>query len=52
MLWPIKVDLISKKRTCKQNLIRLNSFNSGKIDFTLLIEVIILYVEPIIINIR
>lgn len=42
----MKVNLISKKRGHKQNSVKLNGYNSGKIVFILLTEVIALYIGP------
>ena len=42
----MEVDLILKKKDCKQNLIGSNSSNSGKVILTLLRKVITLQIEP------
>ncbi len=52
MLLATEVNLISKKKGCKQNLIRFSDSNNGKVVFKLLTKVIILYVELIIIDMR
>lgn len=52
MLLPIKVDLISKKRGCKQNFIEPGSFNDGKIVLALLTKIVAFYIRPTSIDIR
>ena len=52
MLLLIEVDLISKKRKYKQNLVLPGSFGNGKIVFILLTKIIILYVKLTIINVK
>ena len=52
MLLLIKVNLISKKKNCKKNYIKLGSFSSGKVVFIQLIKIITLHIRPIIINVR
>lgn len=52
MLLSLTVNLISKKKICKQNLVKFNGFSDGKIVFTLLTEVITLPVRSTTINIR
>lgn len=48
----MEVDLILRKKDCKQNLIKSNDSNSGKVIFTLLKEVIPLQIEPITIDVN
>ena len=52
MLLLAEVDLISKKRGYKRNLVWLGDFYNGKIVFTLLLKVITLYVGPTVVDIR
>lgn len=52
ILLPMEVDLISKNRGHKRNLVWHVIFSDGKIFFILLIEVITLYLKPTAINIR
>lgn len=40
----MEVDLILKKKGCKQDLIRLGSSSRSKVVFALLIEVVVLYI--------
>ncbi len=47
----MKVDPIPKKKDCKWNSIWLSSSSNGKVVFTLLIEVIILHIGPIVIDV-
>lgn len=44
ILLPVKTDPVLEKRYSKKNLVSLSSFNGSKIVFTLLIEVVALYV--------
>lgn len=48
----VEIDTISKKRGYKQNSIKLNSSNGSKIVFALLTEIIILYMELTMIDVR
>ncbi len=43
MLLLIEVDLILKKRDCKQNLVRLGNSGNGKVVLTLLTKVVTFY---------
>ncbi len=52
MLLLIEVDLISKKKSCKRNLIKFSGFSGGKVVFTLLTEVVIFYMELTTIDVR
>ena len=48
----MEVDLISKKKDHKQNLVKSNDFNNGKIIFILLTKVVIFFIGPNTINIK
>ncbi len=52
MLLPVEIDLISKKRDCKRNSIWLGGSSDDKVVFTLLAEVITLYVRPTTIKVQ
>ena len=52
MLLLTEVDLISKKRGCKQNLVWPDSFYSNKVIFILLAKVITLYVKPTAVDVQ
>ena len=51
MLLSAEIDLVLKKRDCKQNLVWPGGFYGGKIDFTLLAKVVALYMGPIAIDV-
>lgn len=46
------IDLMSKKKSHKQNLIKPNNSNDGKKVFILLIEIIVFYMKSTIIDVR
>ena len=52
MLLPVKVDLILKKKGCKQNSVWSGGSCGGKIVFTLLTKVIALHIGPIIVDVQ
>ncbi len=52
MLLSLKVDTIPKKRSCKQNLVRSGGSCGSKVILILLIEVIIFYIRPTIVNVK
>ena len=48
----MEVNLISKKESCKLNLVLLSDSNNGKVVLILLTEFIIFYIGLIVIDIR
>ncbi len=48
----MELNLVSKKKDHKQNMIRSDDSNGGKVVFALLTEVITLYMRPTMIDIR
>lgn len=52
ILLPIKANLISKKKSCKRDLICPNDSSSGKVVLKLLTEGIILHIRLTVIDIR
>ncbi len=52
MLLSTEVNLISKKKSHKQNLIRLGDSNGNKVIFVLLAKVVALHVEPSTIDVK
>ena len=52
ILLPIKVDAVAQEENCKKNTVRTLGSNGGKVIFTLLTKVIIIYVRFTTINVR
>ena len=52
ILLPTKVDIVSQKKGCKQNLVYSGGFAGGKIVFALLTEVITFHVRPTVVNVQ
>ena len=52
MLLSAENDLITKKKSCKQNLVWLYGSCNGKVIFTLLAKVIVLYMGDTVVDVR
>ena len=52
MLLPVKVDLVSKKKSCKQNLVWLAGSCDSKVIFTLLAKVVTFHVRLTVVDVQ